>query len=398
MLVIACPAIATAATTVHLPTDGYVRPGRYFPIEVRADAPAHLTADGCVPCDVAAGWFTVPMLAAGAPGDLHGGDDPPVPFRVPADDERLVASTGPLPAGAADLFPSCRIVPVRLDPANPLPGPPAAWEVLDGLVLDAPAMAAVTDERRSALLAGGVALIVTGSDAAPDDRWPWQRRGPLWALAYRPAGPAGTVVLPDAYEPTDGWTPSWPAAVRGTAGAAAVVVVVAAIALAVLRTRWAVVAAIALPCVATAAATAWRTRLDPVARGGGDVTITSPGRWSQRDAWAYERARSPADATVPWNGSTHPAFPSESAIATDRARLTVAADGSLAFTLHLSAGSAMAFVRRDVTVADAPLHTGGHDAVMRAIAPLYLSTGDRLVGETPPAAGRWPGVVISRGK
>ncbi len=139
----------------------------------------------------------------------------------------------------------------------------------------------------------------------------------------------------------------------------------------------------------------WRATLDPVARAGGDVTVAG-GPWRQRDAWVYDRARAAADVAVPWKGWTHPVFAGEAAVADDRPRLTVAADGRLAFAAHLPAGSAVAFVRRDVAPGGPPPVTGGRGAAMRDVASLYLSAGDRLAGETPAAPGRWPGVAVVR--
>ena len=417
------PALTAWGTSaaVHLSTDGYVRPGRYFPVEVRADGPVTLAADGCVPTDVAGGFRgTAPVWAVTTPAGELGG----TPLRTPAEGERLVGATAALPAGAGELFPGDRLLPIRLDLADPLPGPPAAWEVLDAVVLDVPAMAAVTDAKRSALLAGGVMLAVAGDDR-PDARWPWRRRGPWWVLAVTPAGPT-EVVSPDVYGPTESWSPGWPAAVRGGAAGVAAVVGVVTVALFArgirdrvtprvavapqghsssrpkgapagrpLRGggRW-TAAAIAFPLLSGVAVLVWRSRLDPVARVRGDVTVTSPA-WSQHDAWVYGRARSAAVATVPWAGWTHPAFASAGAAA--RARLTVSPDGSTAFRVPLAAGAAVAFVRREVGPAGVPpAITGGHGAAMRTVASLYLGRGDRVAGETPAPPGGWPGVAITR--
>ena len=412
--VIASCVCAGAAPPVRLPTDGYVRSGRYFPVEVQGSGPVTLRADGCLPCEVAnVGRTTVPMLVVTTPGELHGGG-PALPLRVPADDERLVGATAEPPA---DLFPGRRVIPVRLDPADPLPGPPAAWEVLDAVVLDAAAMAALDDAHRSALLAGGVMLAVVGDAVAPDDRWPWQRRGTAWVLSYAPAGPAG-VVEPDAYVPTESWSPGWPPAIREAVVVIAVLLSLATVAwlyatgpaaggrgrpspvaaeaaapVSAARPWAGVLGAVTLSLAAAGGVAVWRATLDPVARGGGDVTVAG-GRWSQRDAWVYNRARSSTDVSVPWAGWTHPIFASTAAA--EGARVTVAPDGRLGFALHLSSGAATAFVRRDVAPGSPPDITGGSGGAMRGLAPLYLSTGDRVAGETAAAAGRWPGVAIRR--
>jgi hypothetical protein len=346
-----------------------------------------LRADGCLPCDVTASVpMTVPMLAVGSPGSLSG-DGSALPLRVPGDHERLVGMASDMDATA--LFPGERIIPVRLDPSRPLPGPAAAWEVLDAVVLDPAPMASID---QPTLLAGGVTLAVTG-DVAPDERW--QRRGNLWVLSYAPAGPGG-VVSEEAYVPTEAWTPGWPVAVREGVAITGVVTCLATVAATSLRRRWprgSVFVAAAVPLAVAGGVVVWRSTLDPVAYGVGDVTVIGHG-WCQRDRWVYERARWDTDVNVPWKGWTHPVFASDEATA--GGRMTVGAEGSLAFSLRLSAGATVAFVRRDVTTGDAPAITGGDASAMRGVAPLYLSRGDRTTGETAAPPGRWPGIVIVR--
>ncbi len=297
-----------------------------------------------------------------------------------------------MPAG---LFPGERVIPVRLDAADPLPGPAACWEVLDAVVLDAAAMAAVDDNERSALLAGGVTLAAVG-EGPPDAAWPWRRRGTAWVLARVPAGPTGAVE-PDAYGPVESWSPGWSAAVRGGVVAVAGGVVLATIGLlCVVRPgpRAAVVGVTVLCGVATVGIVAWRSALDPVAHGGGDVTVAGGG-WAQRDAWVYDRGRSAADVDVEWKGWTHPAF--ASAAAAEGARVTVAADGRLGFAVHLPAGRRWRSCGGRCGPGGPPAVTGGHAGrPCGTVAPLYRSAGDRLAGETAAGPGRWPGVSIER--
>ena len=257
-------------------------------------------------------------------------------------------------------------------------------------------MAALTDASRSALLAGGVTLAVP-SDAPPDGRWPWQRRDRTWVLAADPAGPTG-VVSADAYGPTEAWSPGWSAGVRGAAAAGGLVWAGAVVALvAVARRPWTRVAGPVVLCVAVAGGVAlWRATLDVVARGGGDVTVAGRG-WVQRDAWVYERARAAADVTVPWAGWTHPVFADVEAVAVDRPRLTVGrrrADGVRA----VPAGRVGRGIRPGATSGPGRCRppTGGRGAAMRDAAPLYLSTGDRVIGETASTPSRWPGVLVGR--
>src|SRR5205807_2470341 len=95
-------------------------------------------------------------------------------------------------------------ISIPLDSADPLPGPAVAWTALDGVVLDAAAMARIDHDRRSTLLAGGVVLAVA-ADAMPDTVWPWRREGSLWVLRHLPVGPADQPVDERAYAPTAAW-------------------------------------------------------------------------------------------------------------------------------------------------------------------------------------------------
>ncbi len=71
-LVVMAAVCAAAGPPIRLPTDGYVRPGRYFPVEVQA--PVSLRADGCLPCDVAGtGRRRCRCWRCGSPGELSGG-------------------------------------------------------------------------------------------------------------------------------------------------------------------------------------------------------------------------------------------------------------------------------------------------------------------------------------
>ncbi len=392
-VIVAAP-VARAAD-VRLPLDGYCRPGRFFPADVRGTngSTVTLTADGCLPSDVSADGVA-PVLAVDPAGDLRwpGGGRR---LRVPRSDERLVGAVTPA-AVPPDLFPGNRVVFLPLDPADPLPGPPAAWETLDAVVLDAPTMRRLTDPQRSALLAGGVALVATG--APPDDRWPWHRRGGWrggwWTLACAVRGPTDAVVAPDAFSPTYTWVPGWPAPVRRAAFAVASLVALATVAVCLVRRPWAVWAAVGLCVAAAAGITLWRRSLGTVAVAGGDVTAAADGL-VQRDAWVYERARSPGTpATVPWGGWAHPAFESSSDLARAAPRVIVAADGKPSFAVTLGV---VAFVHRDVGPGTNAAGDGTASPMRDVARDLYLRVGDRLGGDVRPTAGRWAGVTVEGG-
>src|ERR1041384_660037 len=141
---------------VTLPLQGHYRPGQYMPVRLagtsdRATAHATLRIDGTdllplvLPIPNSQVDAIVPLLALRVPIlqiKWTIADDPPHLVRAPlhllAEDERLVGFTAIDLAFARPLFPGRRIIPISLDPIDPLPGPPAAWEALNAVVFDSP--------------------------------------------------------------------------------------------------------------------------------------------------------------------------------------------------------------------------------------------------------------------
>ena len=287
---------------------------------------------------------------------------------------------------------SCRF---HLENSDPLPGPPAAWDALDAIVLDPAAMARITNGQRSALLAAGVTL-ASRSNSRPDENWSWQKRGSFWVLRYSPLGPVDQLVNPDAYAPTFAWSPGWPAAIRAQVAAVAVVLFLAIVAVAMLRDHRAVFGLIALSLLSAAAVAVWQHALGTVSRAGGDMIVQSPGL-IQRDAWVFERARQTGEQTIPWAGWTVPIFGSAVAPVDSGIRIQIA-DGSASFNFQLDRGKTIAFVRREVQPGPVPTLENDRGSPMREAAnAVYLGKGDRIRGQTSGSGDRWQGVVIGRG-
>ncbi len=395
-ILIALVSTGPAVAGVRLPLGGYCRPGKYFPIEMTESPATHFEAAGAIDVmmpSTQTARSIVPMLIVDVPGDLHwsGGS---LPLHVPGEHERLIGSTADTDLAAA-LFPGDHILPIHLDPSDPLPGPPAAWEALNAIMVDADTMARITPGQRSALLAGGTTLAVTG-DNKPSDNWPWQRRGPLWVLAYTPRGPVDQLVVPDAYSPTFAWSTGWPVSVRRQIAAVAVLLFLLIAGVTLLRNRW-VLPALAVIVVSTiVSAAAWQRSFGSTEQAGGDVIVSGNGL-VQKDAWVFERARATGRAVVPWAGWLHPIFSSRSALAGCDMTLNVSENGSASFELSLVKDQTIAFVRREVRPDSLPAISNPCGTPMRESArTIYLGHGDRIEGETPAAEGRWPAAVIRR--
>jgi hypothetical protein len=314
-------------------------------------------------------------------------------LRERRDDERLVGSTSAnLPA---DLFPDTRLIPIRLDSADPLPGPAVAWETLDAVLLDSPLFQRLGDETRSTLLSGGVVLAARGD--RPDPRWPWRRQGSLWILAAKPVGPHDELVDDSVYAPTYAWMPGWPPRVRGqVVGIAALLLLVTVGLLQLGRNRATAGLAISILLLSAVAIFWWKASLGSVDRGGGDIVIAGNGL-SQRDGWVYQRAKTTSTQIVRWTGWTHPLFASVNEMNRSEMRVSVSPGDQLEFIYQAIAGHTMAFVRREIQPGGMPATVATDGSPMeQAARAAYTARGMKVVGETTAPGGRWPGVVIGQ--
>jgi hypothetical protein len=310
--------------------------------------------------------------------------------------DRLVGYSGGGAGPASGLFAGKTIVPVALDPALPLRGPRAAWETLDAAVLD-------RDPRSAALVAGGTAVVVR-SEARPNANvLPFRRAGDAWVMALDPVGPRGAIV-PEAYEPTYGWHPGRPAAVRRQVVLIGVLFSVLAVAATLWRSRLAVVAVIAL-CLAACGALAYRSgRLSPVTAARGTVLVRR-GDVAQADRWDFYKSMAATTATHRPDPMARPVFASAQHFRRSGIRLTCRSDGQpMAFTFPLTRQTSMAFLTRGA----AALSERRVDPAARAsplwplVQDAYLRAGMRVAGEVveaPPESPSgqtevWPGVVV----
>jgi hypothetical protein len=389
VLVLALCLSETSRGDISLPLQGYYRTGRYMPVRV-SSAPSLFSGENILPTVVESRVDSiVPVLIYGPTATLNS----TLKLQPLADDERLIAFDGDAQRFAQSLFPGEKIVAISVDPSDPLPGAPAAWEALDAIVLDLPAMTRLNSAHRSALLAAGTILAVA-SDTPPDVIWPWKHQGRLWILRHQPVGPVDQLIDASVFSPTYAWAPGSAPALRRQILIAGALLGIAVVAVAMWRSRAAVVAIILLSLISTAGAILWRHNMGIVDQTGGDIVVASDSL-VQRDSWLYERARREGIRRVDWNGSAHPILASISQLQTMQMRIVVTAAGSLAFEYHAKPGETVSFVQRDVRPGAVSDATPSHNSPLRELArDRYLTTGYRIAGEQSVADGSWNTVII----
>ena len=358
---------------------------------VRVDpSTTRLAADGILPTIIESRSDSiVPVLVVGSPGSL----DADLPLRSLADDERLVAFGGDTRSLSQSLFPQEKIVAIAVNPSDPFPGPAAAWEALDAIILDSQTMARLEDARRSVFLAAGTILAVAG-DGVPDSRWPWKRRNSLWVLQYQPVGPVGEVLDRGVFSPTYAWAPGSSAALRRQILVAGALLGIIVVGIAMWRSKAAVGAIVFLAVIASGATIWWRDHLGIVDQAGGDIIVVSDSLL-QRDSWLYERGRGGGVRRIDWSGSTHPVLASIAQLQSTQMCIVFNATGNPAFEYHAVPGERVSFVRRDVRPGIPGPVIFSNASPMRELArDIYLTTGWRIAGEQTAAEGRWDTVVI----
>lgn len=394
------PAVLLSAASrsradVSLPLQGYYRPGRFIP--VRVSAATTLYGNGVTETRLELSNLIVPVFVQDGARELRGDDGSALSLRAVGPGERLVGFTPLAQAVSSALFTGEKTIGIPLDAANPLPGPAAAWSALDAVVLDADSMMRLDDDRRGILLAAGVVLAAVG-ESAPDMRWPWKRDGALWMLKYARAGPVDELVDERAFAPTYGWKPDWPPTeLRGQVLGAGVLLGIAVAALALWRSKLAVVAIVLLAVLGSLGVVAWRSRLGRVDVGGGDVVVISDDGFVQRDTWLYERAREDGPRRMVWNGWTRPVFASQGQLERAALRVVIDKSGRTVFEYQARRGQTIAFLHCSVQPARGAMTvTSGGRTPMRDLATaLYVSPERSVIAvEAPVLPERWAGAVV----
>ena len=381
--------VTRAGVTISFPLEGYYRPGRYMPVHLSATGNETITlrATGSVPTQVSAAanvdlivpWLTLETVRNAHWSSSLSGDHLLDSLKPLPDDQRLVGLVGDDGSAANLLFPNQKIIPVTLDASAPLLTPAAAWETLDGVLLDVAAAARLKPVQISTILAART-IIAVRSDTLPDKTWPWERRGPFWVLRHPPVGPTSPLTA-DAYTPTYDWQRGWPADFHRQVLLAAALFSILALGVTLYRSRFMLVALGGL-CVIAVAGFAWWYRRQPA-----NLTMIAnvwvrDGSLTQRDTWRWESAVRPVDRSSLSPYLSHPVFVSTRQIEQTKARLLVSdAGGRWVYTYHVEPYTSLAFLTRGVWPSGSrpPLDPSA-TPFPQFVQQLYLGEEEKLVG------------------
>jgi hypothetical protein len=330
-------------------------------------------------------------------------------LRQLGDSERLVGFATAVDDGlartlASDRSPGAKVIPVPLDPVQPIKGHALAWELLDAIVLDSASLARVDDAQISALLSCGVSVAVS-ADAKPPGSWPWTREGQCWVLRYSPAGPVTAGYHPAAYAPVADWRSGWPWPFRRRVLGFAAVLCIVLLGLALWRPPLVAVWMVAAVVAASALMGWWWRGQVPVQQAGGEVVITG-GPIVQTDGWTYQTATRDAFSTLRWTEVSRPIFASRGGLDDVWTSLNCDTSGQpKAFAIWIPAGRRIAFLSRGVgTIAPAATPANPVNSPLASLLREGVYSGT-LTGELPttprnnPAFGsvimeQWGAVVI----
>ena len=405
-------ATARADVRVSLPLEGHYRPGKYMPMHVaigEGEGPIKLRAAGAVPTEVQASAgqdAMVPWLpVTGSIREVRcesagsGSRSMDLPIRGLAENESLVGVAGEDADAARPLFPNKTIVPIALDLSQPLRGPPWAWETLDALVLSDAAFARLSEYQWQTLAAAGTAIIVRSAQV-PDTLWPWRKMGNHWVLWHPPQGPE-SLTQDDVYIPTYGWQRGWPTSLRHRIILVVVLFSIMVTALALWRSRWAIVALVAFCGMAAGGLVSWYSRQSPTLQMAGGVMVLDDSI-AQYDAWSWRSPIRAVDDAVSSSGLTHPYFASVPQIDGNQIRLICRPGYNVAqFSYHLDRGQSLAFLTRWLIARPKlpPLQPAA-GAMKDFAEEFYLNPSAHVLGQymtdSGNAAGQLPVIVVGR--
>jgi hypothetical protein len=378
------PRLLRADVRVTLPLHGYFHPSRFMPVHVTANGQdaVEFHDGGVIPLTVGGNGEiideTVPMLPindrARTLRDLN--------LHPLADEELLIGLVGIDPAAAAAVMHQS-VTTASLDLTNPLPGPPFAWQTLDGLLLDDAAAQRINEGQLRALLAAGTTIGVR-SDRKPAGNWPWQRDGAFWVVRPQRFGPT-SIIESDAYTPTYAWTRGWPAAFRRQAVLSALLVTALLLAAALWRSRYAFAAVAIVAVAGTTILCIALSRQPPTVRLDGTVEIRGDAL-VQRDAWTWVSTLRGGNVDFPADGLTRPIFFSRAQI--EQSGLEMAWRNGLNFHFHLPPRGVMTFVTQS-SGADVPQQPLGP-----ANSSLTLLLQSVYGGQNLTVAGQYDDVLV----
>lgn len=322
--------------------------------------------------------------------------------------ERLVGWTTPDAAFARQLLHNPpKLIPITLNPAKPIDGNPAAWEMLDAVILDADNAARLDESQIAGLLAGGVTIAVKTA-SPPFANWPWKRQGEYSVLKYDPAGPEGTGSTATgfhdkAFLPIADWLPGRTWEFRRQVLLVATLCCILILALALWRPRMTWLWTLLLTGAMTAALGKWWSTTAAVRQASGEIILLSDGGLTQTDTWTYQTTSAPRPSTVEWRNITRPIFASRSGEDDIQTTLICSPTGEpKQFNIQIPSNRKIAFLSR--TVGTKSPRTEPNPNLPSPLLPFaneeYLKEGGKSLGQLPSAAKstfeEWNAVVSDR--
>jgi hypothetical protein len=429
---LALPAWGKADLSISLPLGPYYRPGKYIPVRMTAtvlepsDAWAVVAADNVSskPTDLSVGAMrtsinlrqgpvdaVVPWLVLNARAKrprLFIEDSPEFvqgpELRRLGDSERMVGWTTPDEPFARKLLKNApKIIPVLLDPAQPIRGHAVAWEMLDAIILDATSATRLDQGQLASLLACGVSVAVKSHDP-PFPTWPWKQMGDYSVLQYDPAGPTTAGFHEAAYLPVADWQAGWSWPFRRRVLILAGICCVLILGLVLWRPPLAPLWVVLLVSVMLYGIEKWWSMQLAIQQAAGEIVVLDKGL-TQTDGLTYQTSTAPRQATLHWSDVMHP-------LASDDIWMSLNCDPRgfpTEFFTRIPANRKVAYLSR--TVGPRGPRTPPGMPVTSPLASLadavYLQDGGKIAGQLPgapaptPAFGyleiqQWNAVVVDR--
>ncbi len=384
MVVVSFASAALCDVRATLPLQGYHRPGMFMPVRVEGAAPGdsiEITGAGVVTTRVARNGVAAVLVTGAIDNLLVNGANVEGAFRAVPEGAQLMGQGIAKNPRAAE----APVITLALDPLDPVPGPAAAWEALDELIIDAIGAARIGDAKLVELLAAGVTIVVLDA-ARPPGALPWQREPEGWVLRQPILGPRGSVFAP-AMVPVAGTRPGWPDAFRRQVLLGGVLFAILATGVAMSRAKLMIAAIGVLVVGAVAAAHAWKSRQPAVSTVGGSIIVESA-PLTQVDAWSYHVASDDTTITLP--AGARPMAQSTESLS----RLQLRQIGPGVFECALPRGGRLASLSRTLT--DRRAAQPIDRALTSPLSPLarsgYVRPGALIIGQIP--ADPWAAVVL----
>jgi hypothetical protein len=333
---------SAAPPSVQLPLDGYYRPGSYMPVLISTATPITLSTSSGMMTTVAPAIENkiVPLFVLSSTADHLQYGDNSSPLHPLSDDQALIGVTSHDDALLVQLFPSKKIVTIDLNPSQPTPGAPIAWDSLDAIIVDS-----LDQENLPQMLATGMTIAVrTGTK--PDTSWPWERIADAWVL--RPKLDRPGLMGESAYDAIDFWTPGHSIQSRQLTVLVAILISCLMLAIALWRSRWALPALAVFVVIFCVIFQLWRTRQSQMSTLIQTNQLT--GEMTRLDRWTYQTSPLFTSTEVKFDACIWPVFASTSHADSLHATLECDATGQpLRIKYDLPARSKMAFLSRSIT-------------------------------------------------